>query len=100
MANSKLKLYILLNGIQQAELYILLNAARTLHQQNTLKCELYSVAVWLKQCHHHDIVHCRITGIPMKECLAYKVIDQSDGMPVETHVYEEVDYVSGGGSDL
>ena len=81
MANSKLKLYILLN------------AARTLHQQKTLKCELYSVAVWLKQCHHHDIVHCRITGIPMKECLAYKMIDQSDGMPVETHIYEEVNWL-------
>lgn len=77
MANSKLKLYILLN------------AAHTLHQQNTLKCELYSVAM-VEHCHHHDIVHCRITGIPMKECLAYNMIDQSGGMPVETHIYEEV----------
>ena len=34
---------------------------------------------------------CRTTGIPMKECSAYGVVDQNGGKSEEAHVYEEIE---------
>jgi len=34
---------------------------------------------------------CRTTGIPMKECSAYGVIDQGGNKLEEANVYEEID---------
>ena len=68
---------------------IKINAVCTLHRLN-IHTKLYSAAVVMK---HYTVImtSCRTTGIPMKECSAYGVVNQNGGKPEEAHMYEEIE---------